>query len=102
MHIYWDSPSDRYEIVWMSNVQCRGNETSISTCRHERLKEGNCSIGKYAGVTCEGKIMKRLGSYMPTQDVSKKKKKTPPPQQTRTAPICVYRNQNLSPPLSLT
>ncbi|KAJ8034473.1 hypothetical protein HOLleu_21326 [Holothuria leucospilota] len=46
-----------YEFVSMSNVQCNGNETSISSCKHERLQEGNCPIGNNAHVTCEGRIM---------------------------------------------
>ncbi|KAJ8023312.1 Neurotrypsin [Holothuria leucospilota] len=54
-HISWDSSWKESATVWMSNVQCRGNETSISLCRHERFKQGNCSIGKYAGVICEEK-----------------------------------------------
>ncbi|KAJ8023232.1 hypothetical protein HOLleu_35581 [Holothuria leucospilota] len=51
--IHTFSPRRVPKIVWMSNVQCRGNETSISSCRHERFRQGSCSIGKYAGVTCQ-------------------------------------------------
>ncbi|KAJ8023300.1 hypothetical protein HOLleu_35678 [Holothuria leucospilota] len=40
------------QLAWMSSVQCQGNETSLSSCRHERFMRDNCSIGKYAGVTC--------------------------------------------------
>ncbi|KAJ8034370.1 Galectin-3-binding protein [Holothuria leucospilota] len=46
------------EFVSMSNVQCHGNETSISSCKHhERFQEGSCPIENTAGVACEGRIM---------------------------------------------
>ncbi|KAJ8046184.1 Deleted in malignant brain tumors 1 protein [Holothuria leucospilota] len=35
----------------MNNVQCHGNETSISSCRHERFQRGNCPVE--AGVSCQ-------------------------------------------------
>ncbi|KAJ8034373.1 hypothetical protein HOLleu_21173 [Holothuria leucospilota] len=41
----------------MSKVQCQGNETSISSCRHKREYQDNCTIDKYAGVTCQGRVL---------------------------------------------
>ncbi|KAJ8034476.1 Galectin-3-binding protein [Holothuria leucospilota] len=54
---YQNAPIQGPDFVSMSNVQCHGNETSISSCKHERFQEGNCPIENNAGVTCEGKVM---------------------------------------------
>ncbi|KAJ8032574.1 Macrophage receptor MARCO [Holothuria leucospilota] len=66
--IYTFSPRRVPKIVWMSNVQCRGNETSISSCRHERFRQGSCSIGKYAGVACQGKCIQYLNTHTCKQE----------------------------------
>ncbi|KAJ8034367.1 Neurotrypsin [Holothuria leucospilota] len=39
--------------AWMSKVQCQGNETSISSCRHERSQQENCPMEDYAGLHCK-------------------------------------------------
>ncbi|KAJ8039034.1 hypothetical protein HOLleu_16620 [Holothuria leucospilota] len=41
------------EFVSMSIFQWHGNETSISSRKHERFQEDNCPIENNAGVTCE-------------------------------------------------
>ncbi|KAJ8019263.1 Galectin-3-binding protein [Holothuria leucospilota] len=51
----YKSPSGRAAL--MSNVQCQGNETSISSCTHKREYQDNCTIDKYAGVTCQGRVL---------------------------------------------
>ncbi|KAJ8034472.1 Neurotrypsin [Holothuria leucospilota] len=39
----------------MSEVQCQGDETSISSCRHKKFPQGDgCLIKNDAGVSCEG------------------------------------------------
>ncbi|KAJ8034094.1 hypothetical protein HOLleu_24520 [Holothuria leucospilota] len=47
---YKNASEEGNEIVWMSSVQCHGNETSISLCRHNK---GDCPTENYASVTCE-------------------------------------------------
>ncbi|KAJ8034478.1 Neurotrypsin [Holothuria leucospilota] len=42
-------------IVWMSEVQCQGDETYISSCRHQKFQQADrCLIENDAGVRCEG------------------------------------------------
>ena len=38
--------------VWLSNLACTGNESSISECLHIGWGETNCDHTKDAGVTC--------------------------------------------------
>ena len=39
-------------LIWLDDVQCVGNETSISHCRHLGLGVHNCRNNKDAGVVC--------------------------------------------------
>ena len=38
--------------VWLSNVRCAGNETSIAECDHSKWGKGYCRSRKNAGVVC--------------------------------------------------
>ena len=38
--------------IWMTNVRCTGNESSITQCAHNGLEKGNCSHRNDAGVIC--------------------------------------------------
>ena len=38
--------------MWLSNVQCEGNETSLADCEHSRWGRVFCLSGKDAGVVC--------------------------------------------------
>ena len=44
--------------IWLDDVQCVGNETSISQCNHLGLGVHNCRHNKDAGVVCRpaGKV----------------------------------------------
>ncbi|KAJ8032575.1 Galectin-3-binding protein [Holothuria leucospilota] len=58
--ISWDYSWKESAVVWMRDVQCRGNETSILSCRHERYQYNNFRTGTNAGVVCE--VLNLLGA----------------------------------------
>ena len=47
--------------VWMSNVACNGNETSISECLHLGWGETSCSHSQDAGVYCGSEFCWHVG-----------------------------------------
>ena len=46
--------------VWLNNMQCTGNESSLFSCVHDRLVSGDCTKTRKAGVNCSprGKLSK--------------------------------------------
>ena len=40
------------EIVWMDNVNCAGNESSLTECEHNQGPSVYCSRYEFAGVVC--------------------------------------------------
>ncbi|KAF3702785.1 40S ribosomal protein S12 [Channa argus] len=46
--------------IWMDDVNCVGNETSLEHCQHPSFGENNCGHGEDAGVICSGSLEARL------------------------------------------
>ena len=45
----------RYVPIWLRQIQCSGNETSLLQCSHDGFGNvGNCSYAENAGVECNG------------------------------------------------
>lgn len=43
------------DTVWLSRVQCIGNESSLSQCAHAGWGKHTCNSSQAAGVTCLGR-----------------------------------------------
>jgi hypothetical protein len=42
--------------IWLDNVNCIGNETSITQCGHRQWGVNNCGHNEDASVTCSGEL----------------------------------------------
>ena len=47
-----DSVLDGTGKIWLDNVHCEGNESSLSSCRHKGWGSSNCGHIQDAGVRC--------------------------------------------------
>ena len=42
------------DTLWMSNIRCIGNESSLVSCVHGGWTHLGCAVGQTAGVMCTG------------------------------------------------
>ena len=47
--------NQRPRSIWLDNVVCTGNETSLHECQNAGIGVHNCSHDEYAGVRCQRK-----------------------------------------------
>ena len=47
--------------IWLDDVSCHGNETSILDCRHKLIGESNCGHSEDVAVSC---IVGNLHSFL--------------------------------------
>ena len=50
--------------VWLDNVDCIGNESSIDQCKSNDWGENNCIHAEDAGVFCQDNVSASYGNYI--------------------------------------
>ena len=50
--------------IWLDDVHCSGNETSLIHCLHPMFGENNCGHGEDAGVVCSGILVTKTGRQL--------------------------------------
>ncbi|CAJ1087120.1 deleted in malignant brain tumors 1 protein-like [Xyrichtys novacula] len=48
--------------IWLDNVQCTGNQSSVFHCEHSEFGEHNCEHDEDAGVVCSGADIRLINS----------------------------------------
>ena len=56
--LYREKRRTRKSGVWLKNLRCTGNESSLFECSHEGLGSHNCEGERRAGVLCRSKGLK--------------------------------------------
>ena len=50
--------------IWLTNVTCIGNESSVVNCSHNGWRNNSCSHGEDAGVKCTAAFSKSAVMYV--------------------------------------
>ena len=58
--LYREKRRTRKSGVWLKNLRCTGNESSLFECSHEGLGSHNCEGETRAGVLCRSKGLKGI------------------------------------------
>ena len=58
--LYREKRRTRKSRVWLKNLRCTGNESSLFECSHEGLGSHNCEGERRAGVLCRSKGLKGI------------------------------------------
>ncbi len=51
--------------IWLDDVICQGNESSLLECDHNPIGDHNCDHSEDAGVSCEGTLGNRTKYFGP-------------------------------------